>query len=51
MYKVKVVLFILPFTFEVLHDELAIWRHPTRLNRADVISNDVGARELPIMRD
>lgn len=50
MDKVKVVSFILPFAFEILHDELDIWGHPTGLDRADVIPNDVGGREFPIIR-
>lgn len=50
MDKVKVVWFIQPFAFEILHNELDIWGHPIRLDRADVIPNDVGAREFPIIQ-
>lgn len=46
MDKVKVVLFKLPFAFKVLHYKLNIWGHPTRLNGADVIPNNVGVREF-----
>ena len=49
MDKVKVVQFILPFAFKILHDELDIWSHPIGLDRADVIPNDAGAREFPII--
>lgn len=51
MDKVKVVLFKLPFPFEVIHDELNIWGHPVRLDRADVVSNHTGAGEFPILWD
>jgi hypothetical protein len=50
MDKVKVILVILPLVFEVLHDELDIWGHPTGLDRTDVISDNVGAREFSIIR-
>lgn len=50
MDKVKVVLFIFPFGFDVLHDEFDIRGHPSGLNRANIISNDVGAGEFPIIR-
>lgn len=48
MDKVKVVLFKLPLAFEILHDKLDIGGHPARLDRADVIPDDMGAREFSI---
>lgn len=47
MNEVKMVFFVLPFTFEILNNELNIRGHPLGLNRADIISNDMGAREFP----
>lgn len=49
MDEVEVVSFVLPFAFEVLHDELDVRGYPDRLDRADVIPNDVGAGEFPIV--
>lgn len=51
MDKVKVVSFINPFAFEILHDKLDIWGHPTGLDGADVVADDVGVGEFPIIRD
>jgi hypothetical protein len=50
MDKVKVVFFIIPFAFEIFHDELDIWGHPTRLDRTNVIPNHVGIGEFSIIR-
>lgn len=47
MNKVKMVPFVVPLRFKILNDELDVWSHPARLDRADVISNDVGIREFP----
>lgn len=49
MDKIKVVFFVLPFTFEILHDELDIWGHPTGLDRTDVIPNHVGVGEFSVI--
>jgi hypothetical protein len=50
MDKVKVVFFELPFPFEIIHDELNIWGHPTWLDGADVVSNHMGTGEFSIKR-
>lgn len=50
MDEVEMVWFILPFALEILHDELDVWGNPARLDRADVIANDVGAREFSIIQ-
>lgn len=49
MDKVKMILFILPFGFEILHDELDIWRYPIGLDRTDVITNHVGVGEFSVI--
>lgn len=50
MDKVKMVLFILPFAFEILHDKLDIWGHPTGLDWTDIIPNHAGVGEFSLMR-
>lgn len=51
MDEVKIVLFIFPFSLEILDNKLDIRSHPLGLDRADIISNDMGAREFPIFRE
>ena len=49
MDKIKVILFIVPLTFEIFHDEFGIRGHPAGLDRAYVISNDVSTRKFTII--
>lgn len=45
------VLFILPFCLEILDNKLNIRSYPLGLDRADIIPDDMGAREFPIFRE
>lgn len=47
--KVKVIGFKQPLIFKILHYELKVWRHPSGLDRTQVISNDMCFAKLPIM--
>lgn len=48
MDKVKCILRIHPFPLDIIYDEFDIWRNPLRLNRADIISDNMRFGKLAV---